>query len=323
MASSVPRPPETRDGLVPRSGVRAPAARRVRRVVALALALAGCVAAAAVSAAPGSGGARSWRYLMERLVRDGVDRRWVERVFSDPRFERFTGLSFSLNPVESKARYRGFLSRSSIARAHRCRARYAPAFERSERQYGVPASVLAALLHVETQCGEFTGRSRVLPGLARLAMANEPANFERNLARHTRGLSGAARRRAEAKTRERARYLEDTFYPEVRATFTLAQQLDLDALEIRGSGSGAFGLPQFLPSNYFRFGVDANGNGRVSLFEPDDAIASCANYLVGYGWRPGLSRSERRSVIWAYNRSDAYVDTVLALADSIAKAHPR
>lgn len=266
---------------------------------------------------------RTWRYLIERLVADGIDRQRVERVFSDPRFEGFTGLSFSLNPVEPRSRYRAFLSSSSVLRAHRCRARYAPAFERAERVYGVPASVLAALLHVETQCGDFTGKSRVLPGLARLAMANEPANLKRNLLRHTRGLSGVERKRAEAKARERARYLEDTFYPEVRATFALGEHLGIDPLEIRGSGSGAFGLPQFLPSNYFRFGVDANGNGRVSLYEPEDAIASCANYLVEHGWRPGLSRSEKRSVIWAYNRSDAYVDTVLALADSIARAHPQ
>jgi membrane-bound lytic murein transglycosylase B len=296
--------------------MRATTALRVALSLAFALVL---NATGTPSAAADSSG--DWQYLMDRLAADGLDRRRVEAVFRDPRFPRFTGLSFSLNPVESKSRYRAFRSASSFARARRCRARYADLFEESERRYGVPASVLTAILHVETQCGEFTGRSRVLPGLARLAMANEPANVRRNLARHGNGLPPSLRREAEDRTRERARYLEDTFYPEVRATFELASRLGLDPLEIRGSGSGAFGLPQFLPSSYLRFGVDANENGRMSLFEPADAIASCANYLVGHGWRRGISRSERRSVIWAYNHSEAYVDTVLAIADHVAANH--
>jgi membrane-bound lytic murein transglycosylase B len=316
------RPAPAKDGSTSRSradggtvGSRAPR-RAVTAAIALLLALLG--ASGARAGDPG----RSWKYLTDRLVADGVDRRRVERVFGDPRFGTFRGLSFSLNPVESRSRYRAVRTPARIARARRCRARYADAFERAERTYGVPASVLAALLHVETQCGEYTGQSRILLGLARLAMANEPANLARNLNRHTHGLAGNLRRQAEDKTRERGRYLEDTFYPEVLGAFRLAERLGLDPLEIRGSGSGAFGLPQFLPTSYLRFAVDANGNGRMSLFEPDDAIASCANYLVGYGWRRGLSRSEQRSVIWGYNHSDAYVDTVLMLSDAIAAVHP-
>jgi membrane-bound lytic murein transglycosylase B len=276
------------------------------------------------TASPGRGAddVASWEYLMRRLVADGVGQSWVQAVFEDSRFPTFTGLSFKLNPVESRARYAELRGASSLARARRCRARYADAFVRAERRYGVPASVLAAIIHVESHCGEFTGRSRVLPALARLAMANEPANLAENLARHRRGLDGIELEQAEGQTRERAQYLERTFYPEVLATFRLAKRLSIDPLELRGSGSGAFGLPQFLPSSYLRYGIDANGNGRVSLFEPEDAIDSCANYLVGYGWRPGIGRPDQRSVIWAYNHSEAYVDTVLAIADHVEAAGP-
>jgi hypothetical protein len=55
------------------------------------------------------------------------------------------------------------------------------------------------------------------------------------------------------------------------ATFELAPRLDIDPLGIRRSGSGAFGLPQFPPSSYLRCGVDGNGDGRVSMYEPADA----------------------------------------------------
>jgi len=287
-----------------------------------ALLVAALLASAAASPGRAADSVQSWDYLTTRLIADGIPRSRVEEVFADPRFPAFDGLPFKLSPVESRARYASLRGAASVARARRCRARYSDAFEDAERRYGVPASILAALIHVESHCGEFTGRSRILPELARLAMANAPANLEENLARHGRGLDGPLLEDAAAQTRDRARYLEKTFYPEVRATFVLAQRLSLDPLEVRGSGSGAFGLPQFLPTSYLRFGVDANHNGRVSLFEPEDAIASCANYLVGYGWRRGISRSEQRSVIWGYNHSEAYIEAVLTIADQVAEAGP-
>src|SRR5436309_2699895 len=182
----------------------------------------------------------------------------------------------------------------------------------SARRYGVPASVVAAILHVESGCGHYTGRSLLLPGLARLAMANEPANVDANVDRLAGDDPAVA-----LQVRARARYLEDTFYPEVRALFTVAARLHVDPLDLRGSASGAFGYPQFLPTSFLRFGVDADGDGRVSLYEMPDASASCAHFLASHGWHPGLTVAQRRRVIWQYNRSDAYIDAVLTIARRI------
>jgi membrane-bound lytic murein transglycosylase B len=63
--------------------------------------------------------------------------------------------------------------------------------------------------------------------------------------------------------------------------------------------------------------MDGTGDGRVDLFDIGDASASCANYLAAQGWRKGLTDKQRRAVIWRYNRSEAYVSTVLALARSL------
>jgi membrane-bound lytic murein transglycosylase B len=284
----------------------------------LALALA---AGSAQGAERGRAHERGWGYLVDRLVADGVERARAERAFADPRIAPFTGLYFSLAPRESQARYRGFFQPGSLALARGCRARWADELEAASRAHGVPASVLAAILHVESGCGRNTGSEVVLHGLARLAMANEPENLEANVER----LAGRGEGRdagVERKVRERARYLEDTFYPEVRGTFELADRLGLDPLDLRGSGSGAFGYPQFLPTSYLRFGVDADGDGRVSLYDPSDATASCANYLAQHGWRPSLTEAERRAVLWRYNRSDAYIDTVLGLARRIETPAP-
>jgi membrane-bound lytic murein transglycosylase B len=51
-----------------------------------------------------------------------------------------------------------------------------------------------------------------------------------------------------------------------------------------------------------------------------DAAASCARYLAQQGWHAGLSTAEKRRVIWQYNRSNAYIDTILALDSRLRDA---
>jgi membrane-bound lytic murein transglycosylase B len=205
---------------------------------------------------------------------------------------------------------------------------HAAAFQTAGQAHGVSPGLLAAVIFVESGCGRNTGKSLILPRLARLAMANEPENVQRNVAWRSADPETARRVRA------RAQYLWDTFYPEVRAVFDAADRMDVDPLDIRGSESGAFGFPQFLPASYLKHGEDGDGDGRVSLYDMADAAASCASYLAAAGWKPGLSVREQRMVIWQYNRSEPYIETILALADRVerptgptqivrAKAHKR
>jgi membrane-bound lytic murein transglycosylase B len=259
--------------------------------------------------------AKGWGWLVERLVADGVARSRAERSFADPRVPPFDGLFFAVEPREPRSMYGAVLRPRSVAQARACAAEYASAFQAAERASGVPGELVAAILHVETRCGRNTGSSSVLFGLARLAMANEPANVEANLAR--RAAEGPLDVDLAGRVRARAARLEEMFFPEVRAVFALADAQGIDPLEIRGSHSGAFGAPQFLPTSYLRFGTDGNGDGRVDLYDIDDAAASAAHFLASHGWQGQLSRAERRQVVWHYNRSDAYIDAVLGLADRL------
>mgnify|MGYP002390767984 CR=1 FL=1 len=77
---------------------------------------------------------------------------------------------------------------------------------------------------------------------------------------------------------------------------------------------GAIGWSQFLPSNVPRYGADGDGDGKIDLFQPDDAIFSVANYLRAFGWRPTASRAEKEKAVHRYNHSTPYVDAVLTLA---------
>ncbi|MEJ2671508.1 MAG: lytic murein transglycosylase [Deltaproteobacteria bacterium] len=80
-----------------------------------------------------------------------------------------------------------------------------------------------------------------------------------------------------------------------------------------GSWAGAMGFCQFLPSSLNRCGVAADGTGPVDLFTHDDAIFSIACYLHKSGFNLNNRASWRRAV-YSYNHSEAYVDTVLTLA---------
>jgi membrane-bound lytic murein transglycosylase B len=88
-------------------------------------------------------------------------------------------------------------------------------------------------------------------------------------------------------------------------------------LSIRGSIYGAIGLCQFMPSNVFSYGVDADHDGRIDPFTKADALHSIANYLYGHGWRAGMNREDQHRVIFDYNNSTAYANTVLIVADKI------
>ena len=261
---------------------------------------------------------KGWIWMVDKLASDGISRDRAARAFADSRMPAFDagGLLFGLNPRESHFMYRNFLKEGSVAAAERCAESHASDLVAAQRLHGVDASVVAAIMHVETHCGRNTGNSMVLHRLARLAMANEPRNVARNLGRNS-GKNGQIDPELAERVRSRARYLEGIFYPQVIATFEIARQQQIDPIAMRGSAAGAFGYVQFLPMNFVAFGTDGDGNGNVSLYEPADAAASCARFLASYGWKPGISREKRRQIIWHYNRSDAYIDTVLGLADRI------
>lgn len=262
---------------------------------------------------------KGWGSLVEKLVADGVPRATAAGAFADARMPAFSGLIFSVAPREPRSMYRQVLRRASVAAAQRCREENASAFEAAERKTGVPAEVVAAILYVETRCGRNTGDSLVLYGLARLAMANEPANLARNIDDKAYA-NGTFDDETAAQVRARGAKLESMFYPEVRATFTVTAQLGMGPLDLMGSPSGAFGYPQFLPTSYLRFGADGDSDGRVDLDSLHDAAASAARYLAENGWQVGIDHVGQRQAIWHYNRSDAYIDAVLGLSEQLAPA---
>ena len=91
-----------------------------------------------------------------------------------------------------------------------------------------------------------------------------------------------------------------------RNEFILALKMigdgDVTRKDMRSSWAGATGLTQFLPSEFYKHGVDFDGDGRKDIWHSvPDALASAAQQLVNKGWQPGVR--------WAYEvQAPANVD---------------
>ena len=130
---------------------------------------------------------------------------------------------------------------------------------RAEATYGVPAEIIVGILGVETIYGRDTGRFRVVDVLTTLAFAYPEA-------------PNRAERMA-------------FFRSELENTLLLARKEHIDPFSLLGSFAGAVGMPQFMPGNILKYGVDFDGDGIVDLRgSAADAIGSVANFLVQHGW---------------------------------------
>jgi membrane-bound lytic murein transglycosylase B len=130
------------------------------------------------------------------------------------------------------------------------------ALDEASIKTGVAPEYLAAILGVETYYGRLTGTYRVLDALVTLSFDYPPR--------------------------------EKFFRDELEQFLLLTRDAHLDPKTLRGSYAGAMGAPQFMPSNYRRFAVDADANGRIDLWNDwPDVCASVGNYLKEHGWSAG------------------------------------
>jgi membrane-bound lytic murein transglycosylase B len=130
------------------------------------------------------------------------------------------------------------------------------ALDQASIHSGVAPEYLAAILGVETFYGRRTGSYRVLDALVTLSF-DYPAR-------------------------------EKFFREELEQFLLLTRDGRLDPKTVKGSYAGAMGAPQFMPSNYRRYAVDADADGRIDLWNDwPDVCASVGNYLKEHGWNAG------------------------------------
>src|SRR3984893_1480352 len=165
-----------------------------------------------------------------------------------------------------------YIKEASIARladeGKRLMQQYRPALTTIETRFGVPPSVVLAIWGRETDYGRYK-----LPYDAVRVLATQAYVGRR----------------------------KDMFRGEFLGVLKMLQD-GIPREKLRSSWGGAMGLTQFLPSEFYKEGVDFDGDGRVDIWNSvPDALASAAQQLVNKGWQPGVR--------WAYEvRAPANVD---------------
>lgn len=255
----------------------------------------------------------AFQKLAKRLSMDSMDEQYLRDVFTSPELQLMPEtVAKSLVRKEANLNYAQFLEKYSVNKAISYLNTHKRILMEIENHFGISAPVLVAILSVETACGTYIGSFTTVNILVTQTLSLEPEiyqqifdqiPFKENLTHH--------------KIKERLRKKSIKAYRELKALLTYARNHEIDPFSIRGSPEGAVGIPQFLPSNIKQYGSDGNGDGKINLFQHEDAIASIASYLKAHHWREDNSCKKKKEIIRRYNPSDYYATTVLKLAERL------
>jgi membrane-bound lytic murein transglycosylase B len=188
-----------------------------------------------------------------------------------------------------------------------------------QEQYGVPKEVISALMYVETKHGQVTGLHHVPSVYLSVAMSSEPEYIEKNkqaMREHFDGSEDEAKE-LEEKIEQRAAKKAAWAVRELLALNKMRATSPIPIMALYGSWAGAFGWSQFLPSSYVRCAVDGDNDGKINLFTLPDAAHSVGNYLKLANW--SADKPSQRKALYAYNNSEDYVSSILALARRAAE----
>ncbi|WP_164661754.1 lytic murein transglycosylase [Tropicibacter sp. Alg240-R139] len=150
---------------------------------------------------------------------------------------------------------RRLISQSRIDRGRAMAKKYDAVFDRIEAQYGISRGVLLAFWAFETDYGSFQGDFNTRNALVTLAHdCRRP----------------------------------DLFRPQIFAALELYAQGGFDPARTTGAWAGEIGMVQMLPRDILENGVDADGDGTVSLkTSAPDALTSGGKMLSHLGWTAG------------------------------------
>jgi membrane-bound lytic murein transglycosylase B len=133
--------------------------------------------------------------------------------------------------------------------------KYKVELDEIEKKYGVDRHVLLAIWGMETNFGTFKGKMNVIRSLSTLAYKGRRAKFGRG---------------------------------ELIAALRMMERGVVPEGPMMGSWAGAMGHTQLIPTNYLKFAVDYNGDGKRDIWNtPVEALASTANFLGKQNWKPG------------------------------------
>jgi lytic murein transglycosylase len=161
--------------------------------------------------------------------------------------------------------------------------------DRIEKRFGVPAPILISIWGLETNYGaDSSGKFSIIRSVATLAYDCRRSEF---------------------------------FTGHLLDAMRIVERGDLTLAQLRGGWAGEIGHTQFLPSGYYKYAVDFDGDGRRDLeHSVPDMLASTANFLKGNGWQAGQGwepGSANYAVLREWNRAEVYQRTIAVMASKL------
>jgi membrane-bound lytic murein transglycosylase B len=253
--------------------------------------------------------------LFSRLSQEGFDPQLLSFLLSDPRAElnlSMLTVYLNLNSREVPEVYSQFLTPEQILLSKKFLRENMRTLMKMERNFQVDKEVVVAILLVESKFGENIGKHRVIPTLASMALMDSPENLEKNYRTLKENnpeltyewLEGFAKRKA------------SWAYDELKCFLKIIRDESIDPLEVYGSYAGALGMAQFIPSSYLAYAQSKKGLDNW-LLDKEEAIFSIGNYLKSHGWKKKMTTDKKRKILWYYNHSEPYVETILQVAQRI------
>jgi lytic murein transglycosylase len=180
------------------------------------------------------------------------------------------------------------ISQDRLTKGARHMQTHAATLKRIEREFGVPGAVVVAIWGLETDYGVVHGKRAVVRSVATLAYD----------CRRT-----------------------DKFQAELIDALRIVDRGDMAPAQMIGEWAGEIGQTQFLPSSYYKYAVDYDGNGKRDLVNSiPDVLASTANYLKSHGWQRGQGWGPGEpnfAVIKEWNKAEVYARTIALFAQKL------
>lgn len=258
----------------------------------------------------------TWQFekLQKKLINDGFQAGKINTFYQHPQVS-FEHRSVSLFFVHSEAKlnYDQFTNEWSINQAKKYMQKHQAQLDKTEKSYGVDKRVITAIILVETGLGTTLGKSTILNTLSSLSAFEDPAvrnDFWKNFKRKNE----ISRQKFEKRAIRKSAWA----YRELKAFLEYTQRENFDPVTIKGSYAGALGIAQFMPTTLMAYARDGNQDGVIDLFTHADAMASIASFLKRYGWKPGIDSKKAKKIIYRYNHSDYYVNTIMKISDLLS-----
>lgn len=257
----------------------------------------------------------SWSYVEKKLKKSGFDKKFIRALkknYEPKHFDTVVKLNLLLFLVTSN--YHGVqVTDEGIKNVREFLTKNEKAFVQVEKDHGVSRSVVASLLWIETRHGQNQGSFHVASSYAHLLQADR-ADVLVHLQSKATDYNAKVTKKQRQEIKRRTKTKGEWALKELRALEKIYKRDKKLAMNLRGSFSGAFGMPQFLPSSYNEYARAIQKKKVPDLYNPADAVYSVGHYLKKHGWKATKNKTHLKALM-KYNNSRDYAEAILKLAE--------